>query len=91
MSRTAHQILHEEFLVARARILELAAILDRIDRASNESPPNSTEDSEKFQRQMELLAKGVEILQDSEPQRAKRVQALMSRPYEPNWREQWTI
>lgn len=91
MSRTAQQILQEEFLIARARILELAAIFDRIDRAASESPVMSTEEFEKHRRQLELLAKGVEILQDSEPQRAKRVQALMSRPYEPNWRKQWTI
>ena len=91
MSRSAQQILQEEFLIARARILELAAIFDRIDRAASESPPNSTEDLDKAKRQLELLAKGVAILQDSEPQRASRVQALMSRPYDPNWRELWTI
>jgi hypothetical protein len=91
MSRTVQQILQEEFLVARARILELAAIFDRIDRAASESPSGSNADVEKCQRQLELLAQGIEILQDAEPQRAKRVQTLMSRPYEPNWREQWTI
>ncbi len=91
MSRSAQQILQEEFLIARAKILELAAIFDRIDRATSESPAGSNEDLEKSKRQLELLAKGVAILQDSEPQRASRVQALMSRPYDPNWREQWTI
>ncbi len=91
MSRTAQQILQEEFLTARARILELAAIFDRIDRAASEAPPNAALNDDKSIQQLALLAKGVAILKDSEPQRASRVQALMSRPYDPNWREQWTI
>ena len=91
MTRNAQQILQEEFLIARARILELAAIFDRIDRAAIEAPSNSAVDNDKSMQQLALLAKGVAILQDSEPERACRVQALMSRPYDPNWREQWTI
>ena len=91
MNRTAQQVLQEEFLIARAKILELAAIFDRIDRASTDDQPNATSDFEKSRHPLKLLAQGVAILQDSEPHRASRVQTLMSRPYEPNWREQWTI
>ena len=91
MSRTAPQVLQEEFLIARARILELAAIFDRIDRAATENPSNSASDLEKSQHQRQLLEQGIAILQDSDSNRASRVQKLMSRPYDSNWREQWTI
>jgi hypothetical protein len=92
MSRTARQILQEEFLIARARILELAAIFDRIDRAAQDDDGSGpAEEFEKARHQLELLTRAVAILQDSDSQRASRVQSLMSRPYDPNWREQWTI
>ncbi len=91
MSRTAQQILQDEFLLARARILELAAIFDRIDRASTDGSSCSPAAVDKTQQQLHLLAQGVAILQEPEPHRASRVQKLMSRPYDPAWREQWTI
>jgi len=91
MSRTAQQVLQEEFLIARARILELAAIFDRIDRAADDDSPPSTGHHEKAKQQLQWLAEAIAILQDSAPERASRVQILMSRPYDPNWREQWTI
>ena len=33
MTRNVRDVLDQEYLVARAKILELAAILDRLDRA----------------------------------------------------------
>ncbi len=91
MSRTAQQILQDEFLLARARILELAAIFDRIDRAVSEISACPPQDLDAFKQKLNLLAEGVTILQESQPSRASRVQKLMSRPYDPTWREQWTI
>lgn len=91
MNRTTQVILQDEFLLARARLLELAAIFDRIDRAKAENPSRSPADNDKSEQQLQLLAQGVAILQEPEPHRASRIQKLMSRPYDPNWREQWTI
>ncbi|MDZ4849193.1 MAG: hypothetical protein SGI77_07855 [Pirellulaceae bacterium] len=95
MSRTAEKVLQEEFLLARAKILELAAIFDRIDRAQSDptstSASTSTAELDKTQHQKQLLAQGIAILQETESNRARRVQLLMSRPYESSWREQWTI
>jgi hypothetical protein len=74
--RSATKVIADEFLIARAKVLELAATLDRIERAEgkvDESKP------------MLLLSQGLQILCDSETDKAKRVQLLMSRPYEPNW------
>jgi hypothetical protein len=103
MDRPAQKVLQEEFLSARAKILELAATLDRIDRAVLDAIDSSTESSEaavscialetfrKNSAALQLLAQGISILQEGELHRAKRVQELMSRPYDPKWRESWTI
>lgn len=86
-TRTAQTILQEEFLIARAKMIELAAILDRIDRAA-ESSDRASVDSHPA---MKLLGQGIEILNDNQPNRARRIQELMSRPYDPNWRVQMSI
>jgi soluble cytochrome b562 len=80
--RTAEQIVTDEFLVARAKILELAATLDRIERARGD-----VDDS----RHMQLLTHGMQILCDDEVDKAKRVQLLMSREYDPKWIDTMSI
>jgi hypothetical protein len=81
-SRAAKQILADEFLVARAKILELAATLDRIDRGSG-----SVDESPAWK----LLSQGLDILCDDEKEKAKRVQLLMSRAYDPDWKNNLNI
>ena len=80
--RSAAQIVADEFMIARAKIVELAATLDRIERASG-----SVDDS----RNMQLLAQGMHILIDDQIEKAKRVQLLMSRDYDPNWQNLMSI
>jgi len=82
VERTAQQVIADEFLIARAKILELAATLDRIERSSGD-----VEDS----KQMNLLAQGMHILCDEEVDKAKRVQLLMSRQYDPQWQHTMSI
>jgi soluble cytochrome b562 len=82
VERTAQQVIADEFLIARAKILELAATLDRIERSSGD-----VEDS----KQMNLLAQGMHILCDEEVDKAKRVQLLMSRQYDPHWQSTMSI
>ncbi|AMV33894.1 hypothetical protein VN12_17325 [Pirellula sp. SH-Sr6A] len=76
-TRSADKILSEEYLVARAKILELAATLDRLARAPGEvdSLP-----------QKKLLDQAMKILIDHEGDKARRVQLLLSRQYEADWR-----
>jgi hypothetical protein len=81
-ARTAEQILSEEYLIARSKILDLAATLDRLDRA------NGSVDA---LTQMKLLEQGMAILQDNQPDKAKRVQLLLSRPYDPDWRKTYGL
>ncbi len=80
--RAAQQIVAEDFMIARARIVELAATLDRIERASG-----NVDDS----KNMQLLMQGMNILCDDEVEKAKRVQLLMSRHYDPEWQTQMAI
>ena len=86
MSRDANEILKQEYLQARSKILELAAILDRIDRA-----PGSVE----AESQMQLIREGIGILARDQGQekanRAETVQRLLSRPYNPTWRTEFSI
>ncbi|MFM8572832.1 MAG: hypothetical protein ACKOAU_14655 [Pirellula sp.] len=81
-ARSAEKVLSEEFFVARSKILDLAATLDRLDRAEG------TVDQ---LQQSKLLHQGIEILLDDQPEKAKRVQLLMSRPYDPDWRKNYGL
>ncbi len=78
----AKQILEREFLEMRARVLELAACLDRLDRADGDVSD---------EQQLVGIRKGLEIISDGDPERAKRVQLLFSREYDENWLEQFQV
>jgi hypothetical protein len=82
VERTAEQIIADEFMIARAKIVELAATLDRIERANGDVADS---------KNMQLLVQGMHILCDDEVEKAKRVQLLMSRHYDPNWQSQMSI
>lgn len=81
-SRDAQQVLAEEFLTARSKILDLAATLDRLERANGNLDHAA---------QMQLLIHGMEILLDGEVDKARRVQLLMSRLYDPEWRKTYGL
>ncbi len=76
--RTAEKILSDEYLVARSKILELAATFDRLHAAPGEVDQSPLKG---------LLDRALEILTDSEADKARRVQLLMSREYDPDWRK----
>ncbi|MEW4490692.1 hypothetical protein AB1L42_21595 [Thalassoglobus sp. JC818] len=77
-SMTAKQILERQFLEMRCGLLDLAAAFDRISRAEGASEVADDE-------QMKLLAKGLEVVADSEGQRAERLQLLFSDEYVEGW------
>lgn len=79
---TAPQILDREFLEIRAKILELAASFDRMDRGDG---------AVENDMRMKTIRKGVEILQTDAPNRAEQLQLLFSREYEADWRTQFDI
>lgn len=67
-----------EFLTIRSRLIDLAASLDRIERAEG-----ATAGGER----REQIRRSLEILLDGEPHRAERIQCLFSLPYDPDWRQ----
>ena len=75
----APEVLNREFPEIRARLLQLAAALDRMDRAAGTS-----EGDPRRQKIREALA----ILHDdSAPNRAERLQLLFSLPYDESWKQ----
>ena len=77
-TRAAEEILEQEFFKTRCLILDLAAALDRIDRADGS-------DSVRDDSQMKLLQSSLDLLQQPGPGRAEKVQLHFSDQYRPNW------
>ncbi len=80
-TRDVAEVLNRDFLESRSKILELAAALDRIDRAPSRSidhPPD---------RRLAQLRQAIEALLEPGPGRAETVQRLFSLDYDPDWRE----
>jgi len=75
---TAAATLDREFLEIRARILELAARFDRLDRS---------EGSVAADPRMAQLKESLAELESGEPGRAERVQLVFSRKYDQGWRK----
>lgn len=82
MTRTAREVLDQEFLQTRAKILEVAAFFDRLAEAQA---------SDFNQDQLELLQSGCRILDDGELDKAARLQLLFSREYEADWRDKYSV
>jgi hypothetical protein len=74
----ARTALDASFLEARCKILDLAAILDRIGRG--EGANETVEDP-----RIEKLREAIEVLLDRSPARAERVQQIFSLAYDPAW------
>lgn len=73
----APEILEREFLQARAKLLQVAATLDRLSRAEG-----SVEDDPRAAR----LRQAAQVLLSDDANRAEQIQMIFSRPYEAEWR-----
>jgi len=74
---TAREVLDREFFEMRAKILQLGASFDRLERAEGELNQ---------EQRIELLNQGIHILLDQKSNRAEKIQLLFSREYEENWK-----
>lgn len=72
----APEVLNREFLEIRARLLHVAASLDRLDRA---------EGSVLGDPRLEKICQALSILAAGESGRAEKIQLLFSRPYDADW------
>ena len=79
---SAPQILEREFLEIRAKLLELAAALDRLDRA---------EGSVRDDSRIESIQRSIEVLARDKDERAEQIQLVFSLPYESDWRTQFEL
>jgi hypothetical protein len=79
-ARRVTEVLNRDFLETRSRILEIAAALDRLDRAT--SHPGEAPD-----RRLAQLRQAIESLLEPGPGRAETVQRLFSLDYDPHWQE----
>ena len=77
---TATVVLEREFLELRARLLQVAAQLDRFDRAEGAL----TNDP-----RMKSIEQAIAVLAGQGPNRAEAIQLIFSRPYDSNWKQQF--
>ena len=81
-SLTAPEVLNREFLEIRCKILDVAAALDRLQRASG-----SVADDPRVTRLREALR----VVLDQTGERAEQVQMIFSRPYEESWQKDFKL
>jgi hypothetical protein len=77
---TREQVINRYFPEMRCKVLEVAASLDRMDRADEAR-------SGRDQPRMDQLRRAVRVLLEDGPGRAEKIQRIFSRDYDPNWRK----
>ena len=75
-------VFDQEFLPLRAKLIEVAAALDRLDRV--EEPVGR-------EPRRERIRAAIEALLESGGDRAEQIQLVFSRPYEVDWREEFRM
>ncbi len=78
----APEVLDREFLEVRSKILEIAAALDRLDRA---------EGSMHSDPRLAKLRQALALLTTSRGDRAEQVQLVFSLDYDDGWREKFSL
>lgn len=76
------QILDQEFLEIRSRILDVASSLDRIQRADGDAAEDP---------RMQKISEALQIAVSPEGHRAERIQLLFSRQYDEHWKDQFSL
>ncbi|MBC8291256.1 MAG: hypothetical protein H8E37_13160 [Planctomycetes bacterium] len=76
---TADQIFDRVFLETRAKLLEIAATLDRMDRAEGTDAVTSD-------FRMEQIRTSISIIQNETGNRAEQLQIIFSDEYEDGWK-----
>jgi hypothetical protein len=79
---SAEQVLEREYLEMRARLLELAAFFDRLDRGGGVP----TQDV-----RLQKLRQAAELILEASENRAEQLQMLFSRPYDVDWRDKYRL
>jgi hypothetical protein len=85
-TRDAAAVLDRDFLELRGKILEVAAVLDRFDRAPSHHAPGEAPD-----RRLAQIRQAMEALLEPGPGRAETVQRIFSIAYDPAWRQRFGL
>ncbi len=72
------QVLDRYFLEMRCKVLDVAAALDRLNRASGAKNPSAD-------RRLEQLDKAIGVLSRADAGRAETIQQIFSLSYDPEW------
>ena len=80
ITREAREVLDQDFLETRGKILEIAAVLDRIDRAPTHHPEHPDP-------RLGQIRQALEALSIPGPCRAETIQMIFSLEYDHRWRE----
>jgi hypothetical protein len=83
-SRDATLVLDQDFLETRGKLLEVAAVLDRIDRA----PARHGEHPDP---RIGQVRRALEALLEPGPDRAETIQRIFSLDYDPDWRGKFNL
>jgi len=83
-TRQAVAMLDRHFLEIRHRVLDIAAALDRIDRADDAAKTRS--DHRYLQ-----LDQAIRALTDGKPERTDRIQLVFSLPYDAHWKSDFGV
>jgi hypothetical protein len=79
MSQTkAIDIFEQTFLLTRAKLLEVAAALDRLDRSDGS-------DAVANDSRMKQIRQAVDVIQNQDSNRAEQIQLLFSESYDEGW------
>jgi hypothetical protein len=81
-SRTAAAVFDQEFLPIRAKLLEVAAALDRIGRADG-----TVTDDPRWGK----IRDAISMLMQPENDRAEQIQLNFSRPYDDDWQKKFNL
>jgi hypothetical protein len=81
-SVTGAQILEREYLEVRAKLLELAAFFDRLDRVGGVTNTDP---------HLEKLRRGMELIGQESANRVEQILLHFSRPYEADWRDRFPL
>ena len=75
----ADKALEQYFFEARAKLLDIAAMLDRVNRGQESGEVLASDP------RIEKIRKALEVLHDQSGGRAERIQQIFSLDYEVNW------
>jgi len=76
------EVLNREFFEIRAKLLEVAASLDRIDRAEGDVAGDP---------RLALFDETMRILREEQNDRAEQIQLLFSRDYDDAWQKTFAM